>query len=89
MTERARDPHRPLASLGTTCLLPLAATMLLPQLAAAQAPTADVRNTCSVASVAMVNLMGGATVEQGLNGCTTTIEKTQRRLNLASRAPSR
>jgi len=28
-----------------------------------------VQNTCSVAAVAMVNLMGGTTVEQGLNGC--------------------
>jgi hypothetical protein len=74
MIQRARDPHR--RSLSTTrLLLPLATAMLLPQLAAAQAPTADVRNTCTVASVAMVSLMGGTTVEQGLNGCLDS-EKT-------------
>jgi len=69
MTKRARDPHRPLASLSTARLLLLLLLLLLPQLAAAQAPTADVQNTCRVASIAMVNLMGGTTVEQGLNGC--------------------
>jgi hypothetical protein len=73
MIERVRRPsgsflrHRKarFAAVG------LAAALLLlwPQLGAAQVPTADVQNTCKIASSVMVNLMGGTTVEQGLTGC--------------------
>jgi hypothetical protein len=50
-------------------ILPLATILFSPQLAMAQVPTADVQNTCRFAAAAMVDLMGGTTVEQGVNGC--------------------
>jgi hypothetical protein len=49
--------------------LPLTAVLFAPQVALAQVPTADVRGTCSIAASAMVSLMGGTTVEQGMNSC--------------------
>lgn len=63
---RRNPPTRPWSGCR---LLPLAAALLLPQAALAQLPTADVQNTCRIAASAMVNLMGGTTIEQGLNGC--------------------
>jgi hypothetical protein len=47
----------------------LAVALLAPQFALAQVPTADVQGTCRIAASAMVALMGGTTVEQGMNSC--------------------
>jgi hypothetical protein len=61
--------NRPARLPAIRLLLLLATALLVPRIAAAQVPAADVQNTCRIASIAMVNLMGGTTVEQGLNGC--------------------
>ena len=72
MIERFRDlPAHSFRNIRPAfASLSLAVALLWPQPGAAQVlPTADVQNTCRIASGVMVTLMGGTTVEQGLNGC--------------------
>jgi hypothetical protein len=69
MINPRRDPYNRIARRVVRLFVPFAVAVLIPQLASAQVPTADVQNTCKIAATAMVSLMGGTTVEQGLNGC--------------------
>jgi hypothetical protein len=67
--QAARTSSRITAWRVARWLLPSVAALLAPQLAQAQVPNADVRNTCQIAASVMVRLMGGTTMEQSLSGC--------------------